>query len=447
MKEPASSYVVSHNDVIDSNFNTHFPEIIKKLNNASHVAVDLEFTALGNAKSLDMNHRYAAMKKCVESASIASIGLSIFQHSEIEIPKPPLQSSLSDLSNLRQPTLQFTPTDLDHLHMASSQPIKKATPSIPASETHTSSSQPTVPSFVSVLSKEEEEALISSFLDEDDDEFHPLPTISDITPNDPTVKETTTAEFSLPAVSNTPESSIISEATTASEISLATNIEVPHSHQYECDNFNILTLKRGTIAIETSAATFLVEHGYSFDKLFTDGIPFTPRYDMDKNDGIDNKKEDNRLKNFWKHLISVLRFHKIPLILHNGLYDMIYIYHSFIGKLPNTFKGFLQVVSDSFPFGIYDTRYLANQANMQATFLSYVFGAADRLRQNRFTQSTLARPYFEVKVNDSIFENEIRTRVKRKREFVVEEKEAKKTTKGPFCKMYSVSTNFFFFFA
>lgn len=303
MTRPKSSYVVSYNDVTNSNFDSYFPEIVAKIKNASHVAVDLEFTSLGNVRSTDMNHRYVAMKETVEAATIASIGLSIVRN--------------------------LTPTDQESL-------------------------------------------------------------------------------------TTTPEDSFPKEAAVKTQ-------------KYVCDNYNLLSLKQGDITIQSGTGQFLCQHGYSFDAMFTKGIPFTPP------SSLTTSTRDMRFNNLWKKMMAAMRLHNIPLVLHNGLYDLIYLYHCFIDKLPDTFGRFLLQVTENFPSGLYDTRYMANKADFDATFLVYVFSKSDRLRQNRFNKSVEQAPYFEVEINEPMMIKQS-TSVKRKRE--PEQKDKRLNMK--YCAAYAV---------
>lgn len=363
MKEPSSAYKVSYNEVDNTNFNSYFSQIIKKLNVCSHIALDLEFTALAHVKTSDYTHRYVAMKQVVENATIAEIGLSVVKHidcnvkQKIKTQPPPLKNSVSDLTHL-----------VGDAHI-----------------------------------EEEKETWFPS--------TQPLPTTTSSSLFEPL--------FSVQS-SNTAEAE---SATTTAAISKQENSNEEEEtscfvQKYECDNFSLLTLNQGKFQIDASTGAFLVKHGYSFDRLFQDGILFTP-FCQDLGDPENGPMVDRRLKNLWKHMMGVMRFHHVPLVLHNGLYDLMYIYHSFIGELPDSLSAFIVKVSDAFPSGIYDTRYLAEQADFSATFLPYVFAKADRMRQNRFMKNTLQRPYFEVEVKPPL----LPTGVKRKRA-VQEEEEA-----------------------
>ncbi|KAI9487220.1 MAG: ribonuclease CAF1 [Benjaminiella poitrasii] len=179
-------------------------------------------------------------------------------------------------------------------------------------------------------------------------------------------------------------------------------IEPKYSQSYECDNYNFLTLKEGPLVFGPGNAQFLATSGFSIDRLIQEGIPFVPPGDIQK----ENQEEqlhapvkDTKLIQLWRAILGILKYNNIPLILHNGLHDIMYLYHSFIDRLPKKFSSFVNSVSNYFPSGIYDTKYLAAELNFNATFLSYVFARSDRLRQNRFIESTEKEPYFEVIVN------------------------------------------------
>ena len=72
----------------------------------------------------------------------------------------------------------------------------------------------------------------------------------------------------------------------------------------------------------------------------------------------------------WAYL--VLR--EIPLVLHNGWLDLLFLYHSFHAPLPPSSAHFMAELTELFPAGLYDTKALAQfQFREDATFLEYVF--------------------------------------------------------------------------
>ena len=51
--------------------------------------------------------------------------------------------------------------------------------------------------------------------------------------------------------------------------------------------------------------------------------------------------------------------YKIKVIAHNGLFDLLYIYQSFVGDLPEDYFEFKKNIHKGFPY-FYDTKYLSN---------------------------------------------------------------------------------------
>lgn len=75
-----------------------------------------------------------------------------------------------------------------------------------------------------------------------------------------------------------------------------------------------------------------------------------------------------------RHIFSKILEHRKPLIVHNGLMDVIFLYQSFYCDLPKKNDTFAADLDDLFPQGIYDTKYLAEfHQSMPATYLEYLF--------------------------------------------------------------------------
>ncbi|KAI8144237.1 ribonuclease H-like domain-containing protein [Fennellomyces sp. T-0311] len=150
-------------------------------------------------------------------------------------------------------------------------------------------------------------------------------------------------------------------------------------------NFEFLLNNQMPYQVNVNNLKFLSENGFDFNRHYRVGIPFTPGpYTPRK------KASDPTLRYLFFDIFNILRTKGIPLIVHNGLLDLMYIYQSFITTLPAKLHGFVADMVEAFPGGIYDTKYIAMHLNdEQTTFLAYLYHKYQRTGYKANVQHTI----------------------------------------------------------
>lgn len=135
------------------------------------------------------------------------------------------------------------------------------------------------------------------------------------------------------------------------------------SHDYLVQTFNILLLCSDSYLVEPDALKFLLSHGFDFNKQYAKGLSYYK--------GPDKKEQD------WpnvRQVFSTIVKHGKPIVLHNGLIDLMFLYQSFYTDLPKKSDTFAADLNDMFTGGIYDTKYIAEYTErMPATYLEYLY--------------------------------------------------------------------------
>ena len=78
-------------------------------------------------------------------------------------------------------------------------------------------------------------------------------------------------------------------------------------------------------------------------------------------------------KNLRQLFIELIKS-QVPIVLHNALVDLVFIYESLYASLPASLPTFLTDLSQIFSGGIYDTKYITEfKSRLEASFLEYAF--------------------------------------------------------------------------
>jgi len=154
--------------------------------------------------------------------------------------------------------------------------------------------------------------------------------------------------------------------------------EDPNCIQYQNHSFNFLMLPQYDYLQSSKSMKFLIENGFDFNNQALKGIPYFPGELKGKNDN--SLSEYNyAMRSIFSRIIR--RARKVPVVVHNGLMDLMFLYQSFFATLPDKLDTFVVDLAKMFPCGIYDTKYIADYVIRESSsFLSYLFRKEERMQ-------------------------------------------------------------------
>lgn len=166
-------------------------------------------------------------------------------------------------------------------------------------------------------------------------------------------------------------------------------ITSPEGHSQPCgyivQTFNILLLCEEDYTVEPQSLKFLVQHGFDFNKQYEKGLPYYRGPDKDTDFSIKSPRH------LFRELVSM----KVPVILHNGLVDLMFLYENLYTSLPTSSGTFLADLADMFPGGLVDTKYITDYEHiMPASYLEYVFRKCQKDNTGADLKCVLHYPHY-----------------------------------------------------
>jgi len=155
--------------------------------------------------------------------------------------------------------------------------------------------------------------------------------------------------------------------------------EDPNCIQFQNHSFNFLMLSQHDYLQSSKSMKFLIENGFDFNTQALKGIPYFPGENKRLNDNNPLTEYNNIMRRIFNKILR--RARKVPIVVHNGLMDLMFLYQSFFSPLPDKLDIFLADLSKMFPTGIYDTKYIADYVIRESSsFLSYLFRKEERMQ-------------------------------------------------------------------
>lgn len=142
--------------------------------------------------------------------------------------------------------------------------------------------------------------------------------------------------------------------------------------------YNITTLCEEDYVVEPGSLKFLVEHGFDFNRQYSKGVPYCRGNDKDE-----KKADKMSLRQLFLEVLQAA----CPIVFHNALMDLVFLYENLYACTPQNMASFLADLTEMFPAGVFDTKYITDfKHKMPASYLEYVFRQC--LRTNKESASS-----------------------------------------------------------
>ncbi|KAF9948436.1 Target of EGR1, member 1 (Nuclear) [Mortierella alpina] len=151
----------------------------------------------------------------------------------------------------------------------------------------------------------------------------------------------------------------------------------PHTSEneraFKVHNFNFSMLVEKDYMVSPKSMLFLAENGLDLNQWIMEGIPYTGGDRLANEGGRGNS--NGIMRSIFKRIMT----RQVPVVVHNGFLDLIFLYQSFYADLPPKLATFSADLSDMFPGGLFDTKYISDYITRErSSFLAYLFRKYER---------------------------------------------------------------------
>ncbi|KAF9111196.1 Target of EGR1, member 1 (Nuclear) [Mortierella sp. AM989] len=172
-------------------------------------------------------------------------------------------------------------------------------------------------------------------------------------------------------------------ASTASTADTQSDLE----RNFQVHNFNFSMLSETDYAVSPKSMIFLAESGLDLNQWILEGIPYTGGDRLTNEGGRGNP--NGIMRSIFKRIMT----RQVPVVIHNGFLDMIFLYYSFYANLPPKLSTFVADLSDMFTGGLFDTKYISDYITRErSSFLAYLFRKYERYN-DRAKEETATQIY------------------------------------------------------
>ncbi|KAG9321376.1 hypothetical protein KVV02_002108 [Mortierella alpina] len=142
---------------------------------------------------------------------------------------------------------------------------------------------------------------------------------------------------------------------------------------FRVHNFNFSMLVENDYMVSPKSMLFLAENGLDLNQWIMEGIPYTGGDRLTNEGGRGNP--NGIMRSIFKRIMT----RQVPVVVHNGFLDLIFLYQSFYADLPPKLATFVADLSDMFPGGLFDTKFISDYITRErSSFLAYLFRKYER---------------------------------------------------------------------